>query len=442
MTDKPRKRRPRGGVGITKRGNKYEATYRIPKEQWREGEPKTVSAHGITEAEAQSALLVKLAGANRPAPKMATASQEQEVRTWLGADGKDIKGARQPKLNSEGGTTLEQWANEWLTTWLGGVQASTRDIYVGHLRHYILPYLGHYELNALSTKVLKEKWWDPITALRKTRGGAPTDEPKLAASARGNVYRTLRMVITTAHYKLGTRVSLTERLIPIPEVNRPESDREIKQIAKLLREKLIDNPDRSHPLWPLFAMTMLGLRQSERLGIRVSDIDLTDPTDQVILIHGQLDFRKDKGGWYWKESLKNGEPRSVPLWGIFLEAIQQQMDTRKKWQKSREWNPDPKFADLLFLQPNGDLITRKQENPEWDRLIGVDVRGHAARHATGYLLAEDGISVETAKILLGHKSDAMATYYRIASTRQAHAELTKASTKRRNSKVINFQQSA
>ena len=442
MSETPRKRRPRGGIGITKRGNKYEGTYRIPKDQWREGESKTVSAWGDSEREAEAGVLAKLSGANKPAPQIATQAQEQEVRTWLGADGKDIKGTRQPKQGGQTGTTLNQWAEEWLTTWLSGVQESTRDTYVGHLRHYILPYIGEYELNDLSAKVLKTKWWDPIGALRKSRAGVLTDEPMLGDSARGNVYRTLRMVITTAHYKLGTRVSLTEKLIPIPEVSRPESDREVKRIAKMLREKLLDNPDRTNELWPMFALTLLGLRQSERLGIRVSDVDLTDPDDLVILVHGQLDFRKDKGGWYWKDTTKNGEARSVPLWGVFLEAVQQQLAMRKKWEQTQQWNPDPKFADLLFLRPDGSLWTRRQDTPAWKAYVGEDIRGHAARHATGYILAEDGISVETAKMLLGHKSDVFAYYYRIASTKQASAELTRANTKRRNSKVINFPRSA
>ena len=439
MTEPVRQRRKRGGIGFTKRGQQWEAVYNVPKAKRRDpDERETYTARGDTQPQAEAQLLARLRGLSVPAPDLATDEQEQEVRTWLGVDGKDIKGTRTAKPNSQKGTTLNEWANEWLSTWLTGVQASTRDVYTGHLRQHILPYLGEYRLDDLSAKVLKEKWWDALAAVRKVKNGVPTDEPLLGSSARANVYKTLRMVITTGHHKLGTRVSLSQTLIPIPTTSRPESDREVKRIAKKLREKLVDNPDKNDPRWSMYALVLVGLRQSERLGIRIQDVDLTDADDPVLHIHQQLDFRKDNGGWYIKPTTKNGEAREVPLWGVFLEAVQRQLEWRKVWASQPDWNPDPKFSDLLFLQEGGKLWTRHQDNPAWKEFIGEDIRGHIARHATGYQLAEDGISEETAKVLLGHKSDAMATYYRIASTRQAHAELTRAATKRRNSKVINF----
>jgi len=438
MPEPVRKRRKRGGIAMNVRGDQFEAVYNVPKSKRRDPDVReSYTARGNTEAQAEANLLARLRGLSVPAPQIATDEQEQEVRTWLGPDGKDFKGARPAKPAGQTGTTLNQWAEEWLSTWLTGVQDSTRDIYTSHVKHHILPYLGEYQLNDITAKVLMTKWWTPLAALRKVRAGETTDEPLLGDSARANVYKTLRMLITTAHHKLGTRVSLTESLIPIPTTSRPESDREIKRIAKKLRELIMDNPDRNDTRWPLFALVLLGLRQSERLGIRVQDIDLTDPDDQVILLHQQLDFRKGKG-WYLKPTLKNGEPRTVPLWGIFKEAVERQLELRKQWQAQPDWNPEPKFADLLFLQEGGKLWTRHQDTPAWKAYIGENLRGHSARHATGYLLAEDGISEATAKILLGHKSDAMATYYRIASTRNAHSELTRAATKRRNARVINY----
>ena len=443
MTEpKTRQRRKRGGIAMNNRpGQPPQAVYNVPKALRRDPNVReSYTATGATEAEANLLAKLRDAGRNVPAPEPLTSAHEEEVRTWLGPDGKDLKGTRAAKPNAQKGTTLNEWAEEWLSTWLGGVQDSTRDVYTGNLRRYILPFIGNRRLDDLSAKVLKAEWWDPVTALRKEVRGVPTDKPQLGDSARGNVYKTLRLVLTTAHYKLGTRVSLTEKLIVKPEGHRPETDRQVKAAAKVLREKFIDNPDKDNPHWSLFALSLIGLRQSERLGIRVQDIDTDDPDDPVLLIHQQLDFRKDKGGWYLKDTTKNGEPRSVPLWGAFREAVERQLEWRAKWKAEAgdDWQPPKGCEDLLFLQPGGKLWTRRQDTPAWKEFVGQDMRGYLARHVTGYMLAEDGISMETAKLLLGHKSDAWATYYRIASTRQAHSELTRADRARRNPRVINY----
>lgn len=357
-------------------------------------------------------------------PEKLTSQQVSETRTILGADGRDVKGSKKQKYDNDLGPTLKQWAKEWEEDWIGGVQESTKNIYRGHIQTYILPYLGDYHLNELSARVLKSKWWEPIGNLKKVaKDGTVTDTPLLGNSARANVYKTLRIVLTTAHHKLGTRVALTERLIAMPKHTRPESDREVKAAAEKLRKLFIDKPDMDDPRWSLFALALIGLRQGERLAIRVGDIDLSDKEDPVIYIHQQLDFSADKGGWYLKDITKNGEPRAVPLWGVFLEAVQAQLAWRKKWSRKSDWKPDPKFADLLFLQPGGKLWTRRQDTPVWHEFVGEGIRGHLARHITGHILAEEGISLETAKVLLGHKSDAWAHYYRISSTREARREL-------------------
>ena len=57
---KPKRRAP-GGISITRRGEKYEATYNIPKNQLPEGSTrKRITAWGDSEANATAALIPKL----------------------------------------------------------------------------------------------------------------------------------------------------------------------------------------------------------------------------------------------------------------------------------------------------------------------------------------------------------------------------------------------
>jgi hypothetical protein len=427
------KRRSRGGIGITKRGDSFEATYSIPAKQRPPGAGrKRITAWGPTETTATQALLVKLTAEDLTPelPGIVSAAENKRTREILGPDGDEIKGAKPAKYDNDLGMLLSEWAAEWRADWIRDQEDSTLAVYDGHIRTYILPYIGHYHLNELSARVLKRYWWDPIGELRKTKNGMVTDTPLLAASTRGNVYTTLRMLLTTAHHKYGTQISLTEKLIAKPVHHRPETDREVKAAAAHLRNLFLDNPNKDDPRWSLFALTLMGVRQSERLGIAVSDLDLTDPDDPIILISNQLDFAKAKGGWYLKDATKNHEPRAIPLPPVFLEAVQRQLKWREEWAARPDWNPDPRFADLLFLQPGGRLWTRRKDAPAWRKYVGEGIRGHLARHVTGHILADLGVSLDTAGVLLGHKSDAWKHYYRVASTKQARRELTNAELRR------------
>jgi integrase len=428
-----KQRRTRGGIGITKRGDSFEATYSIPAKQRPPGAGrKRLTAWGPTETAATQALLIKLTAEDlTPAlPGIITAAENKRTREILGPDGDDIKGEQPAKYDDDLGMLLSEWAAEWRSDWIRDQEESTLKIYDGHIKTYILPYIGNYHLNELTPLVLKRYWWKPVSELRKTKDGVATDIPLLGAAALGNVYTTLRMLLTTAHHKHGTRISLTEKLMAKPVHRRPESDREVKAAAAHLRNIFLDNPNKDDPRWSLFALSLLGVRLSERLGISVSDIDLADPDDPIIHISKQLEFNKAKGGWHLKNATKNGEPRAVPLPPLFLEAVQRQLAWRKEWASRPDWNPDPRFEDLLFLQPGGKLWTRRQDSPAWHEFVGDGIRGHLARHATGHILADLGVSIDTAGVLLGHKSDAWKHYYRVASTRRARQELTRAEMRR------------
>ena len=421
------KRRSPGGIGITHRGDKYEATYNVPKHQLPEGSArKRITAWGETEASATAALIEKLQNlsSSKDARQNPTKRQEAELQKILGADGILRGDEHLEGSNRDLGPTLAEWVEEWKYNWMHqSLQESTKNRYFGRINTYVLPFLGHRHLNELSTRVLNDEWWVKICDLLKLdENGKPTDKPLLGNSARANVYKVLRMLLITAYHKHGTRVGLTEHLIEMPKHSRPESDREVKEAAAKLRKLFIDNPDKEDPMWSLFALSLLGLRQGERLALRVSDIDLSDKDDPVIYINRQLDFLTSQGGYYLKDITKNGEPRVIPLWGIFLEAVETRLALRKKWMRSKDWNPDPKFADLLFLQPNGKLWHGKLDTQAWHKYV-PGMRGHLARHVTGHILADEGIGLETAGMLLGHKSYAWAHYYRVASTREARREL-------------------
>lgn len=387
----------RGGIGFTRRGDRIEATYNVPASELPEGaKRKRITAHGNTEEEAQKNLLAKLANTAYSAPEPV----------------------------STGEYTIAEWLDEWVNDYAQyRVQESTLNVYLGHIENYIKPYVGHFGLESISIRDLKRFWWDKITELKKLdSAGNETDQPLLGAFTLNNVYKTLKMAFDAASDKYDIRITVSTRFFPTPKTKRPESDREVADAAEKLSKLFYEEMDREDPIWSHFMFVLLGLRQAERLGLQLKSVVLDDGEPRLE-IYQQLDFSQSKGGWYLKDTTKNGQPREVPLWGEFLEAAERRLALREEWSKRSDWNPDPKFADLLFLGEGGKLITRRQDTPMWHSL-GLEMRGHLARHITGHMLAKNQVSEETAKKILGHQSDAYMHYYRVISSEMAGRELS------------------
>jgi integrase len=396
---KKSKREPkpvRGGIGFTTRGDRIEATYNIPASELPEGvKRKRITAHGLTAQEAQKKLLAKLA--------------KQKISS--------------PIKTSDDGITLSEWIDEYIEDYVRyRVQESTLKVYTGQIDNYIKPYVGHLPLETISIRDLKLLWWDKIQKLKKRDAeGNDTDDLVLNSFALNNVYKTLKMIMDAAEAKYNVKVNVSTDFFAVPTTHRPESDRQVSREAEKLEKFFFEEMDRDDPLWSHFMFALLGLRQSERLGLQMKSVVLDDGEPRLE-IYQQLDFSTSKGGWYLKDTTKNGQPREVPLWDEFLEAAEKRIALREKWSKQPDWNPDPKFADLLFLGEGGKLITRRKDTPLWHSL-GLEMRGHLARHITGHILAKRDISPETAKIILGHESDAYMHYYRVISNEMASEEL-------------------
>jgi hypothetical protein len=392
----PEKKSQRGGIGFTRRGDKIEATYNVPASQLPEGSKrKRITAQGDTQMEAQQRLLTKLA--------------QEKISA--------------PKTENDSGPTISEWIDEYVEDYLRyRVQESTLNLYLGHFEHYIKPYVGEFPLETITINDLKVHWWDKITALKKLdSAGKETDKPQLGSFALGNVYKTIKMLFDAGGDKYQMRMTVSRKFFSVPDASRPESDRDVKAAAEKLEKLFFEEMDRDDPLWSHFMFVLLGLRQAERLGLQVNSV-VVDDDEPRLEIYQQLDYSNSQGGWYLKNTTKNGQPREVPLFGDFLEAAQRRIELRNTWSKSPDWNPDPKFADLLFLGEGGKLITRRQDTPMWHSL-GLDMRGHLARHITGHILAKREISPETAKKILGHESDAYMHYYRMVSNEMASQEL-------------------
>ena len=389
----------RGGISFTRRGNKIEATYNVPKAELPEGvNRKRITAHGATETSAQRQLLIKLA-----------------------ANGIVYRPPRDP--NNTDGITLGEWLDEWMEDYVvNRIQESTKRLYNSQIRLNIKPYIGHIALKKLTPRVILHQWWNVIQNLKKVDAdGNPTDEPVLKAHALNNTFKTLKMALNAARDKYeGVTAALPDTLFTAPTTYRPERPAEVQAAAEKVIKLLYRDLDRDDPRWSQFMPALLGLRQGERLGLSMDSLDITGRRPRL-LIKQQLAFIKGRGH-YLKNATKNGDVRVIPINGAFLEAIKARVALRKEWSKRDDWNPDPQFANLLFLQPGGKLLSKNPDNKAWHSL-GLEVRGHLNRHITGYLFGRLGVSMEIAGQILGHKSESFIRYYRVAADEVTSREL-------------------
>ena len=125
-----------------------------------------------------------------------------------------------------------------------------------------------------------------------------------------------------------------------------------------------------------------GLRASELLGLRLSDLDLRG---------GTLNVRR----------LKNGFSTIHPLLTAEVKAI-------KQWLNVRQFGPDME-CDWLFATREGKVLSRQQF---YNIIRGLgkqagcsfDPHPHMLRHACGFALADRGIDTRLIQDYLGHRN--------------------------------------
>jgi integrase len=399
----------------------WQATQDIPKEKLPAGvDRKRVTGSGHTKSAALEHLKANVAKFN------------------AGPVEKSVGKKRQPVPGRES-------VAEWFAYWHEGLKYGNlsdimRKKYEGNFRLHILPHIGHIYLDELTDGRLKLLFYRELFEKKKVKNGVETNEPLLSSSARLNIYKALSVCLNYAVAKDRiNRSPLT--LVDAPKLRERKDDVEgrTKDAQKLLDSLRVQK----HPDYCRFLFQFLGLRRSERLGLSWSNI-IGLETDEPELVIGQQIARYDDGsGWYLKEGTKTGKTRAIVIFEPFVSALKEQKTRLEEEQKAglareqtkqeeeerlKELGIEPKkrrpeyevkseFADLVFLQQDGSLITPNRDNKDWKNLLqaeGFDYwRAHLNRHITATLLAslEPAVPMGTVRKILGHESEAMGYYY-------------------------------
>lgn len=186
----------------------------------------------------------------------------------------------------------------------------------------------------------------------------------------------------------GTRLSPNIFRIPLPKRPHP-LPRHLttavyqRLVSTILRQTEADTPqNRLDRAWFL-TLAHTGIRLSELLNLRLSDIDLAS---------GRLFIRQGK----------NGYGRLVYMSVELTHALGAYLPLRPNLSDSHLWLDRKKTLSV-------NLVRNRLRR--WGKAADIDVSPHILRHTLATLLINQGMSIETLRKLLGHRSLSVTQQY-------------------------------
>jgi integrase len=122
-------------------------------------------------------------------------------------------------------------------------------------------------------------------------------------------------------------------------------------------------------------------------------------------------------GLFLKPATKSGKDRTVTLQDPWLSSLVRLKELRKQQKRLPEFQPEPQFADLVFLKDNGKPYDLNEDNELWKKVNQIHnskqpaIRGHAVRHVAATKMADAGVTRDVAMAILGHESESISFYY-------------------------------
>lgn len=309
-----------------------------------------------------------------------------KTRSVVARKVRQLEKARDSGSNPQAGKspTLGEWLDHWLPNIAARrVRPRTLSSYQATVDLHIKPGVGHHRLDRLQPERL-ERFYVAMTA-KGLSGGT-------VLRAHRIVSRALKVAM-----QRGQVARNVATLVDAPTVRRPETPDplDLDECRKVLAAAV---GTRNAARWTV--ALALGLRQSEALGLRWSDVDL---------IRGTLSVRRglhrvSGGGLVFEEPKSDRSRRTIALPAELVVALQEHMGHQRaeRAHAGEFWEEH----DLVFAQANGRPLDKKSDYNDWIKLLtraGVRrVRLHDGRHTAATLLLSEGVHPRVVMELLGH----------------------------------------
>lgn len=276
---------------------------------------------------------------------------------------------------------------QWLAVWLRGAQstlsANTFESYKFELRNYVLPYMAKRKLVELQPHMFRQL----ISKLL----------------AKGYSNRTVEYSLAVV--RIALRQAVNDGIIPVSPMRGVKLPKKAKtQVEALTKEeaqKLLSVIKNETHYALYFVALHTGLRRSELLGLRISDINVKKSTLSV----NQTVLKINNKTIISKTTKNEASRRTITLDPQTLAVIRQQI---VRTYKNRMMKPDYQNNNLLFANPDGGPYDPKYISHtanKYGKLAELKhLSFHMLRHTHATLLVQAGVHFKVIQARLGHST--------------------------------------
>lgn len=312
----------------------------------------------------------------------------------------------------------QRWTVEkWLTHWVENIAAQSvrENTLAGYrvaVRKHLIPGVGGHRIDRLEPEHLETLYRQMMQS-----GSAPAT----AHQAHRTIRAALNEAMRRGHLRRNPATLAKAPRLPHDEVE-PYSVSEIQRLLAAASKR------RNHARWAI--ALALGLRQSEALGLKWSDVDLNA---------GVLTVRRGRQRPKWRHGCSSpcgrkfgGHcPERIPLRADTTETksragrrsvgLPDELVTLLRQHRKEQKQERDQAAQLwqdggwLFATPTGEPVNPRTDYDEWKRLLKLaglrDGRLHDARHTAATVLLLLGVPERAVMGIMGWSNSSMAARY-------------------------------